>query len=547
MPYLDSGAQDDVLVFDSTIEFTGGMETYRAPRLIEQNQTASLVNVDLDRDGAAVTRLGSENWGPVFTGDTSTTEIQGLAFYNTNERTDLICVKNAKLWWQNSQTNNVAWTRINPASGTFTTTQTTGDVYFAQLEGKMFFCDGFQDLKYIAPEPSPLIGLGVYDIPQDPIAGWRRPTKMKFLTTHAGRLMGVDSDYPDTIRVSEILDATSPSFGSPPTGGAWNAANDVTVGGDGDAITGLASWTGTRLVVFKRNATYVIECEDPDPANWIIQQIDGAVGCAAHKSIARVGADVYWLSGNGVRTLRRTLSGTENEISEPLSKPISSLTDRIYSGDISKSAGYFYDNRYFLTTPETPLGATSSTIVYNTITKSWSGRWTMPALHWVRYTNAAADHLVFGTSVGFVRRWMGNKQSTAITLSDYTDAGAGYETYVLSREFSFGDFLSDKSPFNIEVEFFNSLSSASIYVIKDSGFASEVFSAIPTTNLGLTLPFVLDASAILSTIATRRRAQSLIGSSQFRGMQILARSQSGKLGLRAFSASAFIDPYKAQR
>jgi len=142
---------------------------------------------------------------------------------------------------------------------------------------------------------------------------------------------------------------------------------------------------------------------------------------------------------------------------------------------------------------------------------------------------------------------MGNKLPTDITSADYTDAGDGYETYVLSREFAFGDFLSDKSPFNIEVEFFSSAASADIYVIKDSGVATEVFSSIPTTNLGLTLPFVLDASAILSTIATRRRAQSLVGGSQFRGMQILARSQSGKLGLRAFSASAFIDPYKAQR
>jgi hypothetical protein len=400
---------------------------------------------------------------------------------------------------------------------------------------------------YIEPNSS---SLKVSTIPTDAIGGWRRPSKLRYLTSHAGRLFGVDSTYPDTIRVSEILDAISPSVvvNGNATGASWNSGNDVTIGGDGDEITGMCSWTGTRLVVFKRNYTYVVECADPDPANWIIQQVDGNIGCVAHRSICRVGADVYWLSANGVRTLKRTLAGTEQEISEPLSKPISSTIDNIYQPLIHLSAAVFYDNKYIVSFPQKSNGETWVTASYNTIFKCWSGKWTgIYGTCWARYTNETIDHLMFGLNNGKVGRWLGNKDSSSIVDEDYKDFGVAYETKVTSREYTFGDYISDKSPFNIDVEFSNSQGLASVYMVKDSGVLVPVLENIETRNLGLTLPFVLDGDAIISNSGFRRRAAPIIGTTQFRGIRVVVRSSSGKLGLRRVVASAYIDTYRAQQ
>lgn len=537
MPYVDSGAQDDVLAFDGTQEFSGGVDSYRSGNIIEQNQASELLNVDIARDGSAATRLGSEYWGQTFTGNTATSRIQGLFFYNTSTRTDLITARDGKLWWQNSVTNNVAWNRINYASTDFSFTNATNQIYFAQLSGVVFFSDGVQDLMYIEPNSS---SLKVSTIPTDAIGGWRRPSKLRYLTSHAGRLLGVDSTYPDTIRVSEVLEAIAPL--------SWNSTNDITIGGDGDEITGMCSWTGTRLVVFKRNYTYVVECGDPDPANWIIQQVDGNIGCVAHRTICRVGADVYWLSANGVRTLKRTLAGTEQEISEPLSKPISSDIDNIYQPLVHLSAAVFYDNKYIVSFPQKSNGETWATVVYNTIFKCWSGKWTgIYGTCWTRYTNETIDHLMFGLNNGKVGRWLGNKDLPSIIDDDYKDFDVSYETNVTSREYTFGDYISDKSPFNIDVEFSNSQGVASVYMVKDSGALVPVLESVETRNLGLTLPFYLDGDAIISNSGFRRRAVSTIGTTQFRGIRIVVKSASGKLGVRRLVASAYIDTYKAQQ
>jgi hypothetical protein len=121
-----------------------------------------------------------------------------------------------------------------------------------------------------------------------------------------------------------------------------------------------------------------------------------------------------------------------------------------------------------------------------------------------------------------------------------------YETKVISREYIFGDFVSTKTPFNLDVEFANSQGLATIYMVKDSGAIVPVLENIQTTNLGLTLPFLLDGLGIISNSGTRRRAASIIGTTQFRGMKLIVSTPSGKLALRSVVASAYIDTYKAE-
>ena len=124
----------------------------------------------------------------------------------------------------------------------------------------------------------------------------------------------------DTIRVSDILD---PSY--------WAVANSFRVGGgEGEAIVALKSWDVTNLLVYKESSTYLVQ---PDPAaevaNWPIQQVSDTVGCVAANTAVQGGADVWWLSKQGVVSIRRMQQETQREISAAISVPVQSYIDRI--------------------------------------------------------------------------------------------------------------------------------------------------------------------------------------------------------------------------
>jgi hypothetical protein len=546
MPVLDNVTQDDPLLFEGIASFDGGMDTKTQPRQLAMNQCVDMLNIDTDNDNSATTRKGTENWGTFPATPTGTWPICGMAFFNTNDRTDLIVARNGYLYAQNAQTNNVAWTRVNFASSSFTFTNTNDPVYFTMLEGKMFFCDGINVLRYIEPLGGTASGLVVRDCPAQSFGSGATlttlpaPQRFVYLTTHLGRVFAVDKLYPDTLRVSSALSASSSS--------SWNSVDSIGLSGlkaisDGDAITGICSWTGTRLVVFKRHSTFVIQC-DGDTSEWIVQNIDENIGCASHKSIARAGSDIFWLSDSGVRTLVRTLAGSENQISEPLSKPITQLISKIYLAQIESSAACFYENRYILTVPSLPDGSTRFTMVYNTVYRSWTGRWTgMDALHYVRYTNDSIDSLFLGMSNGFIRRWLGGKKASFDTESDYLDAGQSYSSSITTREYTFSDYLTKKTPFSVEAEFIDSDADVSISFIKDSGSRINIVTDFPTIVNSLTIPFTLDSNALLPSSLSVRAGSSMLGTSQFKGIKFIISASSGKMNLVSFAFSAYMDTY----
>lgn len=549
MPVLDNVTQDDPLLFEGIVSFEGGMDTKTQPRQLAMNQCVDMLNIDTDNDNSATTRKGTENWGSFPATPAGTWPICGMAFFNTNDRTDLIVARNGYLYTQNAQTNNVAWTRINFESSDFTFTSTNDPVYFTMLEGKMFFCDGINVLRYIEPLGGTASGLVVRNCPAQSFSSGGAgstpttlpaPQRFIYLTTHLGRVFAVDKLYPDTLRVSSALSASSSS--------SWNSVDSISLSGlkaisDGDAITGICSWTGTRLVVFKRHSTFVIQC-DGDTSEWIVQNIDENIGCASHKSIARAGSDIFWLSDSGVRTLVRTLSGSENQISEPLSKPITQLVSNIYLAQIESSAACFYENRYILTVPSLPDGTSRFTMVYNTIYRSWTGRWTgMDALHYVRYTNDNIDSLFLGMKNGTVRRWLGGKKTSFDTESDYLDAGVPYESSITTREYTFSDYLTKKTPFALEAEFLDSDARITISFIKDSGSRINLISNVPTSAYALTIPFLLNGFAFLPSSLSIRRGASMLGTSQFKGIKFVISATSGKMNLISLAFSVYMDTY----
>jgi hypothetical protein len=526
MPVLNVESLDDPLLFDATGSFSGGMDSVAAPRLLSDVTSSELINVDIDRTGTAITRRGTASVSSTALAE-GTATIQGMGFFNTLSHEKLVVAKNRKIFHFSSQAGTGAWTQ---EGSSYLTTSATAQVYFAQLEDKLFFCDGVSALKYFD-------GTAVQSVN----AGSGAPSAIKLLASHTNRLFAVPSGEPDTIYVSDLLDAEGTS--------SWSVVQSIRIGGDGDPITAIFPWTGFRLLAFKRNSTFVINA-DPTAtsiADWAIETIDRSVGCIAPRSVAQVGADIYWLASDGVRSLRRTLAGTEQEISEPLSKPIDSIIQTINLAEASKAAGFYYQNRYFLSFPANASIVNDTTIVWNTEFKSWSGKWTgMAGTCFARYSKSPDDDMVLGNPSGKVLRWRGNVSEANEAEADFTDDGSDIPTTIVTREFAFKDVVSLKSLYGIELEFYESLATCTVQLIPDGGSPETIFNNISSVGSQLLLPFILNSSAILGSGGTKRRGRDLSGRAPLRGVQVKITSNSKKLAIRSVVLSSFLESYKPQ-
>ena len=526
MPVLNVESLDDPLLFDATGSFSGGMNSIAAPRLLPEVASSELINVDIDKTGTAITRRGSKTLSATAVPE-GTAYVQGISFFNTLSQDKIVIAKNRKIFHFDAAAGTGSWTQ---EGSSYLTYASEDEVYFAQLEEKLFFCDGTSGLKYFD-------GTSVQNVP----AGAGAPNSPKLIASHTNRLFVVPSGEPDTIYVSDLLDAEGTS--------SWSVAQTIRIGGDGDPITAIFPWTGYRLLAFKRTSTYVINA-DPTAtsiADWSIEAIDKSVGCIAQRSLAQVGADVYWLALDGVRSLRRTLAGTEQEITEPLSKPIDSIMQTINLSYAQKAAGFYYLNRYILSFPTGASEIPDTTICFNTDFKTWSGKWTgLAGTCFARYTRPPNDDMCFGTTDGKVLRWRGNVPEEDEVDTDFQDDGDDIATSITSREFTFGDVVSLKSLYGIEIEFYGSSTNCDIELIPDGGSAETVFTNIQTFNSQLTLPFVLNVNAVLGSLGTKRRGRDLSGRSPLRGVQVRITSDSGKLAIRSIVLSSFLESYRPQ-
>jgi len=487
--------------------------------------------VDIDRVGNAVTRRGTSSLAGASVPE-GTASIQGMYYFDTGSFNQLVICKNRKIFYYDGVAGSGSWTQ---EGSSYLTNAADDSVYFAQLSDKLYFCDGTSALKSFN-------GTAVNSIP----AAANAPSGVKLIASHTERLFAVRTAEPDTIYVSDILSAEGTS--------AWSSVDSFRVGGDGEPIIALQPWTGYRLVVFKLNSTYVIET-DPTASisSWIVQTISREVGCIAPRSVAQVGSNIYWLANDGVRTLARTLEGSENEISDPLSKIIDSTIQEINPAQIQKAAGAYYANRYILSIPISSSTTNNATICYNTLHRAWSGKWTgdFRASAFARYTKDLNNLLALATPDGRVLRWLEYIEDEEEVATDYQDSGSSIPTSITTREFTFGEPMSYKSLYNVEVQFYSSTAFVSVYLLDDLGSTITAFSNIDSSSVSgglgiLVLPFILDANAILRNQKSRRRAKSLLGNTPKRGIQVIVESASGKLSLQNATVSAFIDSFQPE-
>jgi hypothetical protein len=385
----------------------------------------------------------------------------------------------------------------------------------------------------------------VFTIADSPVA--------TILESHTGRLVasGVAA-IPDAIYFSDFLD-----------GETWDMVNDVIRigGGKGDPVIAVESWQDSIIVVFCRQSVHLIEANPlTSVANMVIKKIDNSVGCVARRSACQVGQDMWFLSRNGVMSVQKQLATSNNMIPIPTSQPVQDVIERIRWEHAHKSAAICYNSYYLLSVPvnsDTP----DTVLAYHYLTGGFAVFRGWDALSFIEQPFEGTTRVLMGCSTGDVREWLDYLREDQVEPDlDYKDGLAsltlplelpftfppGFDTTstILTRAMTFGDPLSTKMGWYLEVELTQSNGTLEVYAVLDGeetvrlrsyNFTSDLF------TLPAELPFTLPTRA-----SWVRKKIPLFDLRHFYELQIKIVSISGEMKLRRIAAQAYMNAWQAQ-
>ena len=655
MPFQSSDALDDQMLLDGSTGFSTGVVSATRPDAIPATSMESAINMDYDDFGNLVTRLGSvslagnsesRNWEEILTAWNLTTsnygsnlptnaEVYSGFYFDTAASERLVIAVNDR----NANTQNLYFgspgVSYNAISGATLNASATF-VYFAQLNDKLFYSDGYGTLKYvssanlnssvaagkisridvinqgsghstiptitIAAPPSGVTATAEARIGGDgailsivilnPGSGYTTPpavtisptnqshavafvslsppNKPLYLTTHTNRLWAVSGDttiQPDTLYFSDILDGES-----------WDPLGSIRVGGDGDPIKGLYSWFGYKLLVFKERSIWSVDADPTqDPADWTISLISGNIGCSSHRSIAAVGADVFFLSRDGIRSMAQIQAGTQTSVGLALSSPINDLISRIDKTKLDLCDGVFWNNRYLLAVPfvineanglglesefgvllesdsllelEAAFPRNNAVIVYHSLARSWLGYWD----NWQVNDFFATSFSTFGpvlmfagdmTSIseGAGQVWsfndfLPNTRLAPVASSAYLDGGSRYQSTVITKAYNLNEPIPDKIGYSVQFAFDNPYTTSNT----DAAIAYSTDMSGTFTDL--------DPSLTITNSQKFLKAYNLISKGRWNNIQFRVQTNpnsGGRLSLQSTILSGFVDSVRPQQ
>lgn len=393
------------------------------------------------------------------------------------------------------------------------------------------------------------------------------PGKPLYLTTHTNRIWCASADTsnpPDTLFFSDILD-----------GETWDPLGSIRVGGDGDPIRGLYSWFGYKLLVFKERSIWSVDADPTqDPADWIISIISGNIGCSSHRSIAAVGADVFFLSRDGIRSMAQIQAGTQTSVGLALSSPINDLISRIDKTKLELCDGVFWNNRYLLAVPFITSGPFSvglenesalllesgsdlemegafirnnAVIVYHSLARSWLGYWD----NWQVNDFIPTAFSEFGPVLMFAGEiislsdgagqvwsfndYLPNTRLNPISSSAYLDGGSAYESSVITKAYNLGESIPDKIGYSIQIAL-------------DNPYTSSIGAALSfSTNMSGSFTSIDPAISIPNT-QKYLAAYNLISRGRWNTIQFKINTTNGsRLSLQSTILSGFVDSVRPQQ
>ena len=349
---------------------------------------------------------------------------------------------------------------------------------------------------------------------------------------HTERVIMADKDNPDDLVASDIR---LPQY--------FDSGNRLQIGSDGEPITGLHSWDNSNLLVFKTNSVYMVSTTTVGMSGWTIQKVSDIVGCVSHWTTCQVGSDVWWLSREGIQSVRRLIQETQREITNSISAPVHNYISTINWQHADKAALGYWDNKVFFAFPTGNAVGNDAWLVYDTYHSAWVSEWcdTAPPNLMVRTKFNNESELYVGTEAGGLRLY----EDALETDADITPTSSQITSYVEGRACQFGDPVSSKDGLNMELEFKDSTADVDIGIWFDYmtnhtpiELAMPTYSNLLTIHTTPSLSFTLPA--VLSDNPAYRRALSLLHHRGFQTAQPRIYSSSKRISLRQLNLSAFL-------
>ncbi len=506
------------LLLDGQQYVAGGMDEFTRAAMLPADAYQRGINVLVNETFDIQTRYGVQALGDEAAGANPVT---GVFYYDTPSNEQVLkCVNGAFTQW-----NGTAW---SAASGF--TASTTFPIAGAQLVETLYLTDGINP--WHSWNGTTFTAMNATTGPaNDP------PQGATLAISHAGRIFasGVAVN-PDTLWASDVLD-----------GAKWNHVNfSARVGmGEGDPITGLVSLPRSYLCVLKENSIWLGRTVASATSfnDWPFERMAVGVGCVGKQAYCVNGSDVWFLSYDGVRSLRRMqATDQEWEVSPPVSRPMQPWIDRINWAYASKAKMQRYEHLIFVSVPIDAATTNSHTLIYNLRLERWIGVWTWNVQAWCISRFGGNDRLLWGDEVGRVNEWLDYED--ADEESTYLDNGAGFETRCRFRATWFGRPLSRKRGRMFEIRFVRTNNTVTLNLWLD-GTEDRTWSVVSSQDLP-TLPVLLPFT--LGTLKPRDRRQSLLGvrsaarttrQQPFREAFIEAVTSTGKMAIQEWSMGVF--------
>ena len=554
MPVYYNDGLDDAVVYDRQASFVGGQISNFRENLLNESQAELLKDLDAPKNGVLKSRRGFHRFADLLGSTSSSTNVQGIAYFDTDAKEALIVFVNGKIYSINS-----SGTVSNIASAAVKVNSTTARVYTAQVADKLFYTshngnDRIGEIKWDTSSSA-------FVVTEFPAA----PTNSKFIVSNNFRAFAYQPSD-DQIYVSDIL-AHAGSTTPFPAGNAFKV-------GLGDPVTGLASWVGFNVVVFCKNSCYVVDtapvpatsgASTPAASTFKIRTISASTGCVSHGSIAQVGEDLFFLSRTGVRSIRRTME--ENMVASDvgvISYPIQDVIDEINWAAVENATATFWNNRYLLSVPTGTSTVNNTTLCYNTNTQSWTGVWQgtveeasgtpastiNPYQFVVTQFSGGKPYLISLDKVGNPLQFRDFVEDINLVDTDFQDkttttfVDTGWQA--VTRAFTFNEQVTTKDGEFAEFEFDRSNAVIDIGVILDGAeqtdnLADELDTGTGELRLSFTLPSTLGSGKL------NRFRYSMTQYPEFRELQFkfqqsgTAGADSKYLALRSIHAGGFLN------
>lgn len=388
-----------------------GLNNLVSDSLIDKRESSSLLNIAFEESGVVKKRDG-------FTAiSTALTNAQMLNYFYSESNKKLITVDAG----QPKELLSGVWTNISGV--TMSTTRPYMDA--TQASNNTFLWDGenggvqYDGTNTTRPGTIPKGKFSIYNnglhivsgVPGQPsriyIAAGGKPAIFTRDATGKPAGTAVGDGWPDN--ATDVPGATV--F----TGTEAAVTIDIAKN-DGFAVTGLAVFQG-NYIIFKENAIYQME---PTASSFTVTLITRSIGCVAHRTIAYVENDIYFLTRRGVFVIGNEANFYTAVRTNELSARINPLIKQISPAGFELSNAIYYDNKYMLNVPISST-TVNRTLVYDRRYQAWSVWDTLnPRDMQVFVDNSNIEHLYFikdlaGTSVKEIESGRYNDEGVAIS------------------------------------------------------------------------------------------------------------------------------------